>query len=61
MEANYTQSDFSIDEFLQMVAGKAGFDSKRDVRQKFIKEQLNPPNGISFAQNIMNILEKAFD
>lgn len=60
MEANYTQSDFSIDEFLQMVAGKAGADTKRDVRQKFIKEQLNPPNGISFAQNIMNILEKAF-
>ena len=60
MNANYTQKDFSVEEFLQMVSGKNGEDFKKSIRQEMYRKYLKIPQGKSFAENIMDLLEKNF-
>lgn len=60
MQANYTLEDFSISEFLKMVVASANSasDFKRGRREWMIQNQLVPPNGKTFAENILDVLNR---
>lgn len=61
MEANYTLDDFSIEEFIDKAVAANGYtaaDTKKNIRREMLENDLLPPNGKTFAQNIMDILKR---
>ena len=64
MEGNYTLKDTSIENFIQNIVVANGMppainDIKEPIRRAILKNDLTPPNGKTFAQNIMDFLENA--
>ena len=65
MEANYTLNDFSIEDFLSKIVcsnaeAPANADFKEPARRQMIEKFLLPPNRKSFAENILDILNRSF-
>lgn len=64
MEANYTLDDFSVRAFIDRVvlansSESSPSDTKKNFRKEMLRNYLLPPNGKTFAQNIMDVLERA--
>lgn len=63
MEGNYTRSDFTVERFISDAvlpdsAAPAAADTREPLRREILSKYLTPPNGLTFAQNILDILEK---
>jgi len=65
MEANYTLNDFSIENFLSnVVLANSTISTKDDfkatIRKQMLEKFLLSPNNKTFAENILDILERSF-